>query len=560
MDFNRYFTNSELENTLKGWAQTYPTLLNLTILGESYEKRPIWLLTITNKANGLDIEKPAIWLDGNIHATEIAGTTTTLYIAYNLLNGYGKDDRITRILNTCTCYIAPRVNPDGAELALATNPRYIRSGVRPYPWEEKDDGLHQQDIDGDGRILQMRIVDPNGDWKISSLDNRLLEKRAPDEYGGTYYRLLPEGLIDDYDGYQIKLARPPEGLDFNRNFPYEWKPEAEQHGAGPYPASEPESKALLDFVTSHPNINLAITYHTSSGVILRPYSTKSDDDMDTEDLWVFKKIGTLGSKHTGYRCVSTFHDFKYHPKEVTYGAFDDWIYDHLGVFSFTVELWDLPTMAGIKDRKFTEWYREHPHEEDLRVLKWVEKNIGIDAYVQWYTYTHPQLGQVELGGWNMMYTWRNPPLTFIEKEAERNYPFVLSLADLLPHLHLASLQVKSLGNDDFHLNLVIDNTGFLPTYTSQQGKKRQSARPVRAELELSEGVQIINGKRRVEINHLEGRSNKLEVSSTWGSGATDHRTRVEWVLHGLEGSKVILSVLSERAGTIHIETILKSTI
>ena len=146
------------------------------------------LLTLTNQATGTDMEKPAIWIDANLHATEITGTTSALYIAYHLLDGYGTDEQITRQLDQSVYYIVPRANPDGAEWAMAPNPRYVRSGVRPYPWEEKDEGLFSQDINGDGKILQMRFQDPNGDWKISSLDPRLMEKRALDEI---WWHLLP---------------------------------------------------------------------------------------------------------------------------------------------------------------------------------------------------------------------------------------------------------------------------------------------------------------------------------------------------------------------------------
>jgi murein tripeptide amidase MpaA len=551
MDFNHYFTNPELETLLNGWAQSYPSLVSLTSIGESYEKRPIWLLTLTNQATGPDTDKPAVWIDANIHATEITGTTTALHIANSLLENYGKDPQATRLLDGCVYYIVPRVNPDGAALALADKPRYVRSGVRPYPWPEKDDGLHEEDIDGDGRQLQMRIQDPNGDWKISELDARLLQKRGPAEHGGVYYRLLPEGRVEDYDGYLIKLARPPEGLDFNRNFPFEWRTEGDQEGAGPYPASEPEIRALVDFVAKHPNINIAITYHTFSRAILRCYSTKADDDMETSDLWVYKKIGEIGTKTTGYRCVSTFHDFKYHPKEVTTGAFDDWSYDHRGVYAFTIELWDMPSEAGIKDRKFIEWYRDHPHEEDLQILKWAEEHGGKDAYVDWYEFEHPQLGKVELGGWNFMYTWRNPPLNLVGAEAARNVPFALALGDLLPRLSLHTLEVTPLGGNDYRINLAIENSGFLPTCTSEQGKKRKATRPVRAELELPEGVKLVNGKRRVELGHLEGRSNKLDAAMVWSEDPTDNRARAEWVLHGSPGAVVQVHARSERAGSIH---------
>lgn len=550
MEFNRYFTNQEVEEIIKEWQQRYPNLMKVSVLGESFEKRPIWLLTLTNRDTGDDRSKPAVWMDANIHSVEVSGTTTVLDIAYTLLEGYGKDARITRLLDECAYYLVPRVNPDGAAWAMAKNPRFVRSGVRPYPWEDKQDGLHRQDIDGDGRILQMRVEDPYGDWKVSALDARLMQKREPHEHGGTYYRLFPEGLLEDYDGYLIKIARPQQGLDFNRNFPFEWRTEGEQEGAGPYPTSEPETRAMIDFIVQHANINLAVTYHTFSRVILRSYSTKPDEAMETEDLWVLQKIGEIGTQITGYPCVSTFHDFKYHPKRVTSGAFDDWMFDHLGVFAYTIELWDLPNEAGIKDRKFIEWYRQHPHEDDLKILKWIEEHGEPDAYVDWYPFEHPQLGHVELGGWNLMYSWWNPPKGYIAAEAARNVPFALALGDLLPHVRIHTLQTTRIGQEDFNLHLVVENTGFLPTYTSVQGKKRSAVRPVRAELHLPAECSLVTGKRRVELGHLEGRSNKLSVASVWETSPTDNRARTEWVVRAPVGTKIEVHVLSERAGII----------
>ncbi len=550
MDFNRYFTNAELESTLREWAAAYPNILKLSTLGKSYQKKPLWLLTITNPRTGPDTEKPAMWIDANIHATEITGTTTVLMLAHTLLTGFGADERLTRLVNTSTFYIAPRLNPDGAEWAMSTPPRFIRSGVRPYPYMDKDEGLHEQDIDGDGRVLQMRLPDPNGDWKISSLDPRLLEKRQPYEHGGQYYRILPEGLIEDYDGALIKLARDYEGLDFNRNFPFEWLPEGEQSGAGPYPASEPEIKAAVDFVTSHNNINFAITYHTFSRVILRPFSTRPDDELETEDLWVFKKIGKIGTELTGYRCVSTYHDFKYHPKKVTYGAFDDWVYDHLGAYAFTVELWDLPTEAGIKERNFIEWFRDHPHAEDVQILKWVDENGDPGAYVDWYPFEHPQLGPVELGGYDYLYTWGNPPHKWIGAEAARNVQYPLALAEMLPRLEVLRLKAERLTDGRYHVELVVENGGFLPTMSSEQARKRKAVRPVRVELELPKSASLVSGKLRQELGHMQGRSNKLDGFFSWGVTSTDNRARVEWVVQARKGSKLKVKVLSERAGTL----------
>jgi len=556
MNFNHYYTNQELDTTLHEWAQVYPRIISVTELGRSYEERPIWLLTITNHESGPDTEKPAVWIDANIHATEIAGTTTALKLVHTLLGEYGKNQEITRLLNTSVYYIVPRLNPDGAELAMAEIPQYVRSGVRPYPWEEKGEGLHSQDIDRDGRILQMRIKDPNGNWKISSLDSRLMERRDPDEQGGEYYRILPEGSLEDYDGYQIKLAKSYHGLDFNRNFPLDWRPEADQQGAGPYPVSEPEIKAMVDFITDHHNINAALTYHTYSGVILRPLSSQPDEDMDTNDLWVYKAVAKRGTELTGYPNLSVYHDFRYHPKEITTGAFDDWVYNHLGIFAFTVELWDIVGRAGIAERKYIEWLRDHPHDDDLKILKWADENAGEGAYVDWYEYNHPQLGAIELGGWNNFYTWRNPPHHFMGEEAERNVPFALALGYMLPHLDIHTLKVSKVSESTFTLNLVVDNSGFLPSYTSNQGKKRGAMREVRVELELPKGVEILNGRQKSVLGHLEGRSNKIGQTFI-AATPTDNRGRLEWTFKAPQGSVIKLHILSERAGKLHREVILE---
>jgi len=112
-----------------------------------------------------------------------------------------------------------------------------------------------------------------------------------------------------------------------------WRTESEQSGAGPYPTSEPEVHNLVDFIAKHTNITGAVSFHTFSAVLLRPYDDRSDDEFPAEDLWTYKKIGDQGTKMTGYPNISVFHDFKYHPKTVTTGSFDTWIYDHFGVYS-----------------------------------------------------------------------------------------------------------------------------------------------------------------------------------------------------------------------------------
>ena len=82
-----------------------------------------------------------------------------------------------------------------------------------------------------------------------------------------------------------------------------------------------------------------------------------DDDIPAEDLWAYKAIGDKGFEMTGYPAISNYHEFRYHPKEVITGVFDDWMYEHRGVFAWTTEIWAPQRQAGITNYKYIDWFR-----------------------------------------------------------------------------------------------------------------------------------------------------------------------------------------------------------
>jgi len=557
--FDTYYKYADLTALLQDFAARYPALCRVTSIGRSHEGRDLWLVTVTNTATGPDTDKPAFWVDANIHATEVSPSTCALYALNKVLTGYGTDAPITRLLDTRVLYVVPRFNPDGAELYLDERHRRVRSSTRLYPLAEPQDGLHEGDADGDGRILMMRVPDPNGPWKAHPDEPRLLVPRAADgSDSGPYYRFLPEGTVRNYDGVHIKVAPKPEGLDLNRNFPVEWAFESEQKGAGPYPASEPEVRAVVQFIVDHPNITGAITFHTWSAVYLRPYSAHSDEHFPTDDLWTYQEIGKQATRLTGYPAVSVFHEFKYHPKETMKGDFDGWLYDHLGVYAWTCELWSPEKEAGIDLTKgpngkggsrYIEWTRQHPVEEDRQLLKWSDEVLGGRGFVNWYAFQHPQLGPVELGGWDMDLMWRNPPPQLLEKEIARHADFIIWHALISPLLEFRDVTVTPLGEGAYHLRAIVQNTGWLPTAVTTRAAEKKLVRPLEVTLSLPAGVTLVSGERRVEAGQLTGRALKL-YADFWAPDPTTDRAKVEWVVRAPAGSAVTITAKHPRAGTL----------
>ena len=549
--FDRFYRYADLTAILRAFATEHPGLVSIESIGKSHEGRDIWVLTVTNVATGPAAEKPAFWVDGNIHATEVAASAANLYFLHTLVTQYGKDSEVTRALDSRAFYVCPRINPDGAEWALADKPKWVRSSTRPYPWDEEEiEGLTVADIDGDGRILQMRIPDPNGLWKDHPEQPGLMVRRDPVEAGGTYYRVLPEGTIEGWDGFMLRMKKPKHGLDLNRNFPANWRQEFEQLGAGPFPTSEPEVRAVVEFVVGHPNITGGVAFHTWSGVLLRPFDHLRDDEMHAEDLWHYRRVGAKGTELTGYPAISVYEEFRYHPKQVIGGAFD-WIYEHLGLFSWVVEIWSPMKEAGIKNYKYIDWFRDHPIEDDLKLFRWSVDRLGGVAHIAWKPFDHPQLGRIEIGGWNRFHAFGNPPPAFLEREIARFPKWLLWQALTSPKMELVAAEADALGDEHWRVRLVVQNTGWLPSYVSKRALERKVVRGVIAEIALPAGAELVHGKQREDLGQLEGKWSKHTGVSFWPDyNVTDDRAKIEWVVRGKTGDRIALLARHERAGTV----------
>jgi hypothetical protein len=231
------------------------------------------------------------------------------------------------------------------------------------------------------------------------------------------------------------------------------------------------------------------------------------------------------------------------------------MYDHLGVFSWTVELWSPMKQAGLKGYKYIDWFREHPVADDLKLLRWSDRKLGEGGYVEWYEYDHPQLGKVELGGWDWLHTWTNPPGEFLENELKPFPDWLIWQALISPRLQVRQADVTALEGGTYRVRLVIENVGWLPTYVAKKALERK-LRGVVCEIELPERAKLVTGKAREELGQLEGRAYKEAMLNPHEEGSQE-RLKVEWVVRAPRGGRVKLLARHERAGTVRTTVPLK---
>ena len=477
VDFQHFHTYEEATSILRKWAREHPDLVDIYSAGKSLEGRDIWQITITNKKTGRHTDKPAMFIEGGRHSGEISGIEATLYFANHLLTSYGKDPAMTKLVDTKTFYVKPHNNPDGASVYHYTA-QTLRSSVRPM--DNDNDGLidedPSEDLDGDGFTRQMRqFVGPGkGTHNIDTRDPQGRLMQAVGEGGGQYL-VMQEGYDNDNDGRVNEDGIG--GLDLHRNYPENWRPMTEetgrgwtQGGAGEYPLSEPETRAVFDFLIRHPHVGIVQSLDTSVPMILRgPSTSKSEESVFPEDLVYLKKFDAKGIEITGYPWAGdTYWQYSNRgrggsvpnpdaPGSPLFGHGPDFGYLYFGSIWYGNEIWDggrLPEADANGDGQ----------SDDLERLQWLDKNRpGKNDFQPWTKTTHPTLGAVEVGGWNPKFWSQNPPPEMLEKWARNEAMFNIYLAEQMAQVKIVSANTKPAGDGATEISVVVTNEGQLPT-------------------------------------------------------------------------------------------------
>jgi len=538
LKFDHNHTFSEVVKYLKALKKAYPDLVTVHKIGKSYLGNDLIVVEITNKKTGKGMEKPGYWIDGNLHASEVMGTEVCLKTIETMIKKYDKDVFITNLVDTRTVYFMPILNPDG-HIHYLSKPSGLRSVARPH--DSDGDGILDEDppedLDGDGNILQMRIRDNTGPMKTSPEDSRLLVRCKEDEKGE--WRVYSEGIDNDNDSKYNEDGTG--GLDINRNWPSQWQQEWRVRGSGPFALSEPETRAVTEFLISHRNITGTINHHMAGNFLLRPPCgrrpdpiTGEEEPFPPEDEAIYELFGKKYKEILNDQRISVMYVKDDSPRGA-FGLLMGWAYDHYGVISWLPEMGSYIPFCD---------YDSNGTVTQLERLKWNDTEMGGKIFTDWKPYDHPQLGMIEIGGflrkiYNPEYesytSLMCTPGPIFEDFLVKHTKWNLYLVSMSPMIRITDVKVLPYEAGFFKIKASIQNQGFLPTNVTQKAIRNKIAKTVKVAIFLT-GAKIVMGEEKADLGHFPGNRSLPKT--------------VEWVVKATNKTpEVVIKAISEKGGT-----------
>ena len=605
-----YHNYASLTNALKNLSNQHKKLTKLISIGQTLTGRDIWMLQVSGEKGSSPQEKQALLICGNVEGDHVIGSEVALGIAEYLVTGYGKIDEVTQVLDKRTFYIIPRLNPDGAELFFQKTLVEHAGNLRPrdddFDWLIDEDG--PEDLNGDGMITLMRVKDKKGDWYIDRNDPRLMHKKLKTTSLDSLYHVYPEGI--DNDGDEKYNEDGIGGFDINRNFPHNFGYDIK--GWGVYPASEPETRALIDFMNRynpeaktrpHKNIcavlvfskydNLAAEPGIECGKPEFPTPPAEADDMpqlafqfgrrdrsadqeqqrgekkdpqprktEDDDLPLFKKVSEHYKKITGIESAVS---------EKPTGSLYEWAYFQYGVPAFSANLWSLrkekkasadttaqkpdqqesgaeqaPDRRAAMSQQFAgrsagmkPGDSQGTQNRDQQWLQWIDKHNNGKGFVDWQKLQHPQLGEVEIGGF-YPYLRINPPADQINVLSESHAKFALYLAEQFAEIKMNKPEVEKLSSNLFRLKITIHNDGKFP-FATKMGQRTRNITPIMVQLKFEDdkNMKLFGGSKREDIRTIQANEEK----------------ELKWTIISPPGKKIDVTVWARNGGGKFQETV-----
>jgi len=539
-----YHDDASLSESLRDLQRRHEDLVQLLELARTPGGRAVQAVRLGSGPGAED--RPALLVVAGAYGPHLIGTEVALHTARQLAVRYGSDTTVTRLLDRSTIYLVPRLNPDAASGYFAQPRRERVRNSSPYD-DDRDSEVDEdgpEDLDGNGVITMMRVLDPAGDWLADPEEPALMRKADPSRGESGTYRLYTEGT--DNDGDELWNEDPPGGTDINRNLPYEYQFFAE--GAGLYPVSASESRGLAQFFLDHPNIAVVYVLGPQDNLVAawkherpsgsveveeeeqrnrRPLSSilEEDEPYFEEVAGRFKEITGLVA---GPRSPASGGDV------LSFGYYD------MGRWSFGSRAWWIPVYEAENGHgadeaaprgEDTSQDEEDPLEDERREFRWLRDNVP-GSFVEWTEIRHPDFPDrtVETGGFAPFVRY-NPPASQVDSVLLRHERFIMALAGLLPAVSVRDVRVEALAGGAYRVRVRIANEAYLPTQ-SALGERARWPRRVRVEI-ATDGQQIAAGRAIQLLGPLPGSGQGVEL---------------EWVLVGEAGSRITIRASSPVSG------------
>jgi hypothetical protein len=261
----------------------------------------------------------------------------------------------------------------------------------------------------------------------------------------------------------------------------------------------------------------------------------------------------MAKEETGYPSVNIFDEFLTDTVNFASGNFDDWCYANLGIPAYTIEQWDLGLRAGVhmwprKDKD------EAEQEEDFRkVLAWIDNEQEGEGFVAWQVFDHPQLGKVEIGGFDSKFLMQNAPPRLLLQECQKTARFFYRHVKTLPRLEITAPKVEQIDSKTWRVSLDLVNLSYLSSTLTQHAREIKVSKPIT--LQLS-GAEVVDGLAKREVAYLEGRaaiSGSFHPGGYRGDVLKPQKAHFSWIVQGETGSSITIKVQSQKAGNPEIE-------
>lgn len=294
----KYHDHAGLTKALQSLAAAGKASARLESIGKSRQGRDIWALEIAGPGGVPPTKRPALLICAGFEGDHLVGSEIALAVARYLLANAASDGAVRDRLAAATVYVVPRVNPDGAEGFFAA----VKTGRRTNaaPTDDDNDGRVDEDgpedLNGDGLITVMRVKAAGGEYMIDPDEPRLMKRADPKKGESGAYALYGEGVDNDGDGFINE--DPPGGVDINRNFTHAYP--YYETDAGPHMVSEPESRALMEFVIARRTIAAILTFGESDNLIVAPTNAGRLGPARALDLVRFAEASVAGARSSGF--------------------------------------------------------------------------------------------------------------------------------------------------------------------------------------------------------------------------------------------------------------------